>query len=331
MRIVIAFFLFLQSSIFAFHTDFDVTIVGTSPISMLEAIYHIHKNQRVLILEADERCGGAWKSVDICGVAHADLGCHTIGSDHRIRDFFRDYFGCKFICLDHPSQEANEDHAKCPNGFYFSKGCYELISKLKSAIDARDNATVIHQKLDSIYVDSSRELVELFIGNNHYTTSKLIITSVSDFAVRNLNFSAPQHSKNSYYHLYMLIEDPTMPSFTYLSGIVNGMSRAMNLTSFVEMGGQGMQFIVVQTHQHSYDVEKFVAAFKARGLLGADARVVALDTFVYQQAHSNTSSLLQLGGHLIEMLDASSFAGMVRYLEKWKGAMRSLKQYAAIE
>jgi hypothetical protein len=331
MRIVIALFLFFPSVIFTVHTDFDVTIVGTSPIAMLEAIYHIHKNQKVLILEAEERYGGAWKSIDICGVAHADLGCHLIGSDYQIRDFFRDYFGCRFVCLDHPNQEAAEDHAKCPNGFYFSRGCYELTSKLKSAIDARGNATIIQKKLDSIYIDSSRELVELIVGNSKYSTSKLVITSASDFVVQNLDFSNQQHTKNSFYHLYMLVEDPMPTSFTYLGALISGISRAMNLTPFVEMENKEMQFIVIQTHGEDHDAEKFLAAFKSMGFLSANARVVTLDTFVYQQAHSNTSSVLNFGGQLIEVLDTSNFAGMVGYLEKWKGAMGSLKESVSIQ
>ena len=68
MRIVLIIFFFLKGLAFAVQTDYDVAVIGTSPTSMLEAIYHLSKGERVLILEADEKCGGAWKSIDICGI-----------------------------------------------------------------------------------------------------------------------------------------------------------------------------------------------------------------------------------------------------------------------
>ncbi len=182
MRIVLLIAIFFQSFLIAAQTDFDVAIVGTSPVSMLEAIYHIHLNERVLILEADEKCGGAWKSVDMCGIANADLGCHLIGSDAKLKEFFEDYFGCRFICLEHSNFEAGGEHARCPNGFYFSKGCHELISKLKSAIESSENALLINQKLDSIYVDEERAHIELELGCRRYTTAKLIITPTERFS-----------------------------------------------------------------------------------------------------------------------------------------------------
>ncbi len=328
MRIVLTIALFLQSYLVAAQTDFDVAIVGTSPVSMLEAIYHIHLNERVLILEADEQCGGAWKSIAMCGIANADLGCHLIGSDARLKEFFEDYFGCRFICLEHSNYEAGGEHAHCPNGFYFSKGCHELISKLKSAIDRSENALLINQKLDSIYVDEERGHIELELGCRSYTTAKLIITPVSNFRVKNPNFNNPDPPKHSYYHLYILVEDPTPARFTYLNGIAKGMSRAMNLTPFLEMPREGLHLIVIQTHgkQEGDEMNQFLDAFKNKGLLSENAKILASDFYFYQQAYSNTTSLLQLGGNLIETLDTSSFGGMTRYFNKWKQAMVPLNQ-----
>ncbi|MBS0605127.1 MAG: NAD(P)/FAD-dependent oxidoreductase [Verrucomicrobia bacterium] len=330
MRFILTIALFLQGWLFAAQTDFDIAVVGTSPTSMLEAIYHIYRNERVLILEADDRCGGAWKSVDICGVAHADLGCHLIGSDQRLKEFFENYFGCRFICLEHSSEEAVGTHARCPNGYYFSGGCHELITKLKRAIDARGNGVILNQRLESIYIDQAHGYVELSLGNVRYKTSKLIITPVSSFRVENPNFSNQEYPKHHYNHLYMLVEDPTPSRFTYLNGIAPGMSRAMNLTPFLEMPRDGLQLIVVQTHGKcdAHEMHKFLEAFKGKGLLTPQAQIVASDSFVYYQTYMNTSNVVQIGGPLVEMLDTSSFAGMVRYIEKWKAAIPLLKDRA---
>ncbi len=61
-------------------TDFDYIVVGSSPFSLFEAIYKRCLGNRVLVVEQGAECGGAWKSITICGVPHVDLGCHEFGA-----------------------------------------------------------------------------------------------------------------------------------------------------------------------------------------------------------------------------------------------------------
>ncbi len=325
MRFVLSLLLFFQGWLFAIQTDYDVAVVGTSPISMLEAIYHISKDERVLILEADEKCGGAWKSIDILGVANADLGCHLIGSDARLKDFFQRYFGCKFVCLTHPDQEAVEEHTRCAYGYYFSQGCNELIARLLSVIRSHNNALLINRKLESIFIDADRGSIELSLGDARYTTAKLILTPSSHFRVENPNFSNQEPRGHIYPHLYLLVEDEMPSSFTYLNGIASGMSRAMNLTPFVKVP-KDKQLIVIQTHGKNElsNSERFFKALIEQGYLSKNARIVNSDVYFYQQSNMNTSAVSHLGGALVEILDTSSFSGMIKYLEKWKSAMKPL-------
>ncbi len=323
MRFVLVLLLLLKGLLFAVHTDYDVAVVGTSPISMLEAIYHISKNERVLILEADEKCGGAWKSIDICGIANADLGCHLIGADPRLKEFFQKYFGCKFLCLLHPDQEAMDSHSQCANGYYFSHGCYELVSRLQAAIQSRSNAVLLHQKLESVFIDSSRKMIELSLGDSRKTTAKLVLTHSSRFRVENPLFTNQEPRGHLYPHLYLLVEDKTPSRFTYLNGIISGMSRAMNLTPFLEFPRDNLQLIVIQTHEKNElnDPQKFFNALIDRGYLSSCAQIIDWDTYCYQQFHINTTAISHIGGPLVEILDTSSFSGMVKYLDKWKSVM----------
>jgi hypothetical protein len=328
MHVMLTILLFLQGWVFAVQTDYDVTVVGTSPISMLEAIYHISNNERVLILEADEKCGGAWKSIDICGIAHVDLGCHLIGSDSRLKDFFEKYFGCKFVCLEHPDQEPIESHAHCPNGYYFSKGCYELVSRLQALIQSRGNAVLLNQKLQSIFIDSAQGYIELFLGDVRYTTAKLILTPSSQFRVENSSFVNQGPRGELYPHLYLLIEDEGPSRFTYLKGIISGMSRAMNLTPFLELPRENLQLIVVQTNGEIElnQTQKIFDAFIAQKYLSPHAKILLFDTYSYRQSHMNINAILRIAGPLVEILETSSFSGMVRYLDKWNEAMASWQQ-----
>jgi hypothetical protein len=328
MRFVLTILLFLQGWLFAAQTDYDVTVVGTSPISMLETIYHLSKDERVLILEADAKCGGAWKSIDICGIANVDLGCHLIGTDLRLKEFFEKYFGCKFVCLKHPDQEAVDSHSLCTNGFYFSHGCYELISHLQAVIRSCPNAVLLHRKLESIFIDSSREMIEVSLEDSRFTTSKLVLTPSIQFRIENPSFTNQEPRGHLYSHLYLLVEDETPSRFTYLSGIVSGMSRAMNLTPFLEFPRDNLQLIVIQTHKKSElnNCEQFLDALKDQGYLSPHARILTSDTYFYQQYRMNTTAISHLAGPLVEILDTTSFAGMVKYLDKWKSVMEPLRQ-----
>ncbi len=327
MRCTLIFFLFLQGWVFSVQTDYDAAVVGTSPISMLEAFYHLSKGEKVLILESDEVCGGAWKSIDICGIEHVDLGCHLIGSDSRLKEFFESYFGCKFLCLQHPQQLANEVHERCANGYYFSQGCFELISHLEAAIKALPNAMLFHKKLESIFIDLERESIELSFGGSRCSAAKLILTPSSQFRVENPSFANQEPRGHLYPHLYLLVEDDVPASFTYLNGITKGMSRAMNLTSFLKFPKDNLQMIVIQTHSKNEleDAERFFKAFVDQRYLSSNARIVISDHYCYHQSYMNVSGVSQLGGELVEVLDTSSFYGMVRYLEKWKSAMMPLQ------
>ena len=322
MRFALSLLLFLQGWLYAVQTDYDVAIVGTSPISMLEAIYHLCKNERVLILEADERCGGAWKTIDICGVAHVDLGCHLIGSDLRVKEFFERYFGCMFVCLEHPDQEVVGPHSGCPKGYYFSEGCYELISHLQAVIQSHAHALLLHRKLESIFIDSSRDLIELCLGDIHCTTARLILTPYTQFRVENPSFINQEPRVHRFFHLYFLVEDEEPYHFTHLHTVIPGMSRAMNLTPFLKLP-KGLQLIVIQTQGENelHNVRKFFHSLMDQNYLSSKAKILASDTYVYPQSHINIAAISHVGGSLVEVLETASFAGMIKYLDKWKSAM----------
>lgn len=89
--------LLLLSFTSLFATHYDCIFVGTSPQSMFEALYQHALGKSVLILEECGCCGGAWQSVDVCGIAHADVGCHEIGNSQPIREFLEEYAGCSLL------------------------------------------------------------------------------------------------------------------------------------------------------------------------------------------------------------------------------------------
>ena len=42
---------------------FDIVVIGSSPLGILEAIYYSNKGLNVLIIDNSSKIGGAWKSI----------------------------------------------------------------------------------------------------------------------------------------------------------------------------------------------------------------------------------------------------------------------------
>src|SRR5262245_59254170 len=129
--------LLILFAIHLFGADYDSAIVGTSPIPLFEALYRHHSGERVVIFEAAPECGGAWKSIDICGVAHADMGCHHIGSTQDLNRFLEVYGGCSMIA--------------CHTNYYFSKGCFELVGNLMKRIKAAGILLLTNCRVESLF------------------------------------------------------------------------------------------------------------------------------------------------------------------------------------
>jgi hypothetical protein len=283
------FLCFLFSTLCA--ADYDCVIAGTSPFSLMEALYQSHLDNRVLILEESDECGGAWKSISVCGIDHVDLGCHQIGNDPELMTFFES-LGCHLVELD--SKET-----------YFSHGCYELIDQLLRRVQASNIALHMGEKIEQI--DPNNEFVTLQTNQGIITTSKLIVSSHTQLSGKTTKF----------YHLYLLIDDPNPPAFSYHTGFCSGMSRVMNLTSFV--GLQGKQLIVIQTSREKdlTRADAFLEALKNKHFITPSATILASDTYTYESGSFSSHTQTPL----IEVLNTHSIKLMKNQIEKWKGAI----------
>ncbi len=311
MRFIL--FLFLQVCLFA--TDFDCVIVGTSPFSLFEALYQFHSGKRVLILEEAPSCGGAWKTIDICGIPHADLGCHQIGHDMQLKAFLEEYAGCKIVSMDHPLLPF--DPAKSPNGWYFSQGCFELIDHLLKLVATTDIVLLTNRKVETVSVDPMQKIATVVTKERAFTTSQLIVTPMSCI-------SNP-YGKLKYCHLYLLIQDPTPPRFSYHYGVGSGVSRLMNLTHFVGLSNTGRQLIVVQVHSDQYlaNGQMILDALKSQKLVDPSAYILKAEPYVYESGSFYQSSIAQMGAQgIIEMLQTGHIQNLSNYISKWQKALK---------
>lgn len=326
-NVFLMFAIFFQWIAIASTTDFDSVIVGSSPISLLEALYRSHSGERVCIIEESERCGGAWKSIPICGIPYADIGCHQIGSDQNVRSFLENYIGCKIVALDYPTTEFKGAGTHGINGFYPSKGCHELIENILNLIQKTDIVLLTGQKLNSVYVNEDKSSAELKTKDHIFTTSKIVVTPSTYLYIENHpSGRMPSQSKIKYYHVYLLIADATAPKFIYKFGAGAGISRLMNLSYFSDLIGTGMQLIAIQTHNEYYlsHQEEFFEQLKKNHLIDEDAELLRFETCVYEQSHLDTSLINQYKSSLIEVLNTGHFLAMSGYLNKWKQVLKPL-------
>jgi hypothetical protein len=315
-------FLFLFSALSLFGVDFDCVIVGTSPFSLFEALYQAKSGQRVLILEETAECGGSWKSVEVCGVPHADLGCHQIGHDQQLMCFLEQYAGCHLVSLDNPLKPY-ENRQKNPRGFYFSQGCFELIDHLLQLIRATDVTLLLNQKLENVCIDPSEEIATIVTPDHKYTTSKIILTPKSSFAIDGL---APPSHTSKYHHLYLLVQDDTPPKFCYYEKHIKQISRLMNLTHMVGLAQTGKQLLVIQTHNAStlMDPQAVLEALKANDLLDGKAWILQSDFLTYEQKGDLSPQIRKLSPKaqkIFEILSTGHIQNLSSYLSKWEAAL----------
>ncbi|MBX7067610.1 MAG: hypothetical protein K1X28_10310 [Parachlamydiales bacterium] len=303
-------------------TDYDCIVVGSSPFSLFEALYQYHSGNRVMILEEAAECGGAWKGINVCGIMHADLGCHQIGHDTTLKAFLEKYAGCKIVSMDHPNQAF--DSTKSPNGWYFSRGCYELIENLLKLISATDITLLNNTRADNVSIDANQKIATIQTKNGSYTTKKVIVTPMVSINVQPAN--QPQnYGKSKHYHLYMLIQDPTTPRFSYHGGVVSGASRMMNLSHFVGLVGTGRQLIVVQTYNEQYlsSAQTFLDGLKKSNLVDKGAYILETQSYIYESGAFHQGLIHNMGGQgIVEVLQTGHFQSLSTYIPKWQMVLK---------
>ncbi len=317
---LIRWLLFLP--LFLIAADFDCVVVGTSPFSLFEALYQSHLGKRVLILEENARCGGAWKGIDICGLRNVDLGCHQIGKDLSLKEFIEEYAGCQIVSMENP--EAEYDPAKSVNGWYFAHGCAELIEHLLELIRSTNILLWTETKLESALIDPETKVASLTTPKGVITADKMILTPMS--ALSFSPHSNQNYAKSKHYHLYLLVQDATPYRFTYRQGLGGKSSRLMNLTPFVDLAGTGRQLIVVQTPNENglEDELSHLELIKKENLLDPGAYILQSDRYIYESGSLNQSQIPFKD--VVQILQTGHFNNLNQHIAKWKTVLKPYRE-----
>jgi hypothetical protein len=72
---------------------FDMALLGTSPLVLIEASYHASNGKTVLVLEAEHELGGAWRSLEIFGLTNVENAVHYFMPYKNARTFMEVHLG----------------------------------------------------------------------------------------------------------------------------------------------------------------------------------------------------------------------------------------------
>jgi hypothetical protein len=305
--------LFTLFIIKVFGSDFDFAFIGSSPILLFEALYKHHRGEKIAIFEAAERCGGAWKSIDICGIQNVDMGCHEIGSTPSLNSFLERYAGCSMI----------SHHEK----YYFSKGCSELIENLLKRVRAADIPLFMSCRVNSVALNVEKQEAALETEMGRFTASKLVVTNGTSLTIDGVG--ATEKNMQKFYHLYLLIEDPTPQRFFYHSGTSSGLSRVVNLTHCAGMELSGLQMIVLQTHssEHLEKANLFFEDLKKARLIDSGANLLKVESYIYEQGpYFRMNQLTPSQQAFFELLNTSHFNVINTYAAKWSQVLPPYKE-----
>ena len=78
---------------------YDSVIIGTSPVSLLEAIHLAETGRRVRIIERESSLGGAWRLFDCLGLSAVEVSPHLLVADPVVHEVISNKFEIELEAL----------------------------------------------------------------------------------------------------------------------------------------------------------------------------------------------------------------------------------------
>jgi len=195
---------------------YDLVIIGTSPMSIIEGIYQSKEGRKVLLVDRNDYIGGAWRSIEWNGFKNVDTATHIIDPDNPdIYKFFIDNVGCDLIehnpqpytLVDDQEYAINFPNLKLVNiklgekkiknyieyiyvkivdlfrkekkFMYFSGGVGELIGNLRNGLEVNNIDVFLSTEIKMITIDSDSNIVNLESdgSKDDIRTKKVILTN----------------------------------------------------------------------------------------------------------------------------------------------------------
>jgi phytoene dehydrogenase-like protein len=110
---------------------FDVLVVGSSPLLLIEALYLAHTGRRVTIAEQRTRFGGAWSTRPLWEFESVEIACHYVERGRRGYAILRDALGIeleprsfKAVWLNADAPSEGEGYVRALAGWLLRKALW---------------------------------------------------------------------------------------------------------------------------------------------------------------------------------------------------------------
>ncbi|TDI49933.1 MAG: hypothetical protein E2P01_02260 [Acidobacteria bacterium] len=106
--------------------SYDTAIIGSSPISLLEALYRAGKGEEVVVLDDKSVLGGAWDFISMAGYTNVESCSHILRYHPGCYRFLEKYLGLKMIPMDPPPLGYSCRNSRPPKGFRYETWRWKL-------------------------------------------------------------------------------------------------------------------------------------------------------------------------------------------------------------
>lgn len=307
-KLLFTFFVFS----YVWGTHYDFIAIGSSPFTIMEAVYQSRLGYTVLLVEKDDRLGGAWRTIDVLGFEDIDMGCHWINDKSKTMEFLKNELGCSMKPFFHSMISPGR---KVLESFYFLEGSKSFIRVLSELLHNSTVEYLLQRTVKKIIYKSGNQNVEVTVDDKEISAGHIILTNhtQADIHIDNKKLSAENIRK--YNHYYLLVKGDPCPKFGYLSGSKQW-SRAMNLSHFIDQAYPHNQLIAVQVKKETVDTEKILEVMKKEGLLSPVAEIVLFEKLQYIQ--SRNSYIKNLPSSKFTVLKSGILVQMDKYVDRWK-------------
>lgn len=234
--------------------SYDVVIIGTGPISIIEACYQKKLGNSVLLIEEGSKASGAWSTYNYDGLPEIEIGCHIWDITPNAYDFLSEFFELELVKLSPQPRilkkgrrlpydwkrnafgvkqilkrtaqfkfrllwnEMKLPHNKIsilPEKYLYPKnGAKDLKNAIETKIKDYDLEISFNEKVQNI--ECGKE-VKVYSSNGIRITKKIITTSLSQIESYQLYGRAinPSSQKVDYIHCHLLLSKAPIIQLSY--------------------------------------------------------------------------------------------------------------------
>jgi hypothetical protein len=236
------------------HKLYDIIIVGTGPISIIEACFQKKKGKSVLLIEEGSKASGAWSTYTYNGLPEIEIGCHIWDITPKAYDFLAAFFDLELVKLS-PQPRILKKGRRLP--YDWKRNAFGVKQILKRSAQmkfrllwnelklpqnkisflpekylypingAKDLKNAIESKIKSFELDISfnekvnqiecGEVVKINSSKGTRIAKKIITTSLSQVEAFRFNQKTiePSSRKVDYIHCHLLLSKPPKTQLSY--------------------------------------------------------------------------------------------------------------------